>query len=159
MSLLSPSTLATLKLRGFGLAKIFLLFLVSPKVKSLDDSQCQIEIPLNRITRNHVGSMYFGTLCMGADCAGGLLAVYHIKKRKQKIGFIFKALDAKFLKRPERNVVFTCKDGAQVAALVEEVMRTRSRSHIPLQITATVPTPMGTETVAEFTLTLSLKPS
>lgn len=143
----------TIMLRLFGLAKIPLLFLVSPKVIKLTDNESWVRIPLNRITRNHLGSMYFGTLAIGADCAGGLLAVHHIRQSGAKVSFVFKDFKADFLKRPEKAVVFKCKEGKAVKALVDKALKTKARHHKTLKIDAFCDSTL----VATFALTLSLK--
>src|SRR4051812_37497364 len=106
-----PVTLReTLVLRSFGFFKIPLLFFVSPSVVELTDEKCVVKIPLNRRTRNHLGSMYFGTLAIGADCAGGLIAMRLIQAEKAKVSLVFKDFKAEFLKRPEGDVHFTSED-------------------------------------------------
>jgi len=58
----------TALLRLFTL-RIPLLLFVGPRVLELDEEGCAIEIPLGLRTRNHLGSMYLGVLCAGADVA------------------------------------------------------------------------------------------
>ena len=62
-----PKIRNTVLLRAFGLVKIPLLFSVSPTIAELTDEKAAIKIRLNRWTRNHWNSMYFGTLAIGAD--------------------------------------------------------------------------------------------
>jgi acyl-coenzyme A thioesterase PaaI-like protein len=143
----------TIMLRLFGLAKIPLLFLVGPKVLKLNDEQVEVRIPLNRITRNHLGSMYFGTLAIGVDCAGGLLAVHHIRQSGEKVSLVFKDFKADFLKRPEAAVVFKCRQGKEIKALVNKVIKTKARHHRTIKIDAYC----GRIHVAAFELTISLK--
>lgn len=147
----------TLGLRGFGLLKVPLIFLVNPSVLRLNERECEVMIPLNRLTRNHLRSMYFGTLAIGADCAGGLLAMSLIRKSKKKVSVVFKDFKAEFLKRPEADVHFTCKDGKLIRSMVEETLKTGKRVSQNIHITATVPKKTHGESVAEFDLTLSLK--
>jgi hypothetical protein len=64
--------------------------------------------------------MYFGVLAVGADLAGGALAVYLADKRKLKTSLAFKAVSDQFLKRPEHDVVFTCNDGLAIATMIAE---------------------------------------
>src|SRR4051794_12547209 len=52
-------------LRAFGFFKVPLIFYVAPSIVELSDRRCVIRVPLNRRTRNHLGSMYFGTLAVG----------------------------------------------------------------------------------------------
>ena len=91
-----PKMRNTFLLRTFGLVKIPLLFSVQPTVLELSDERTVVRIKLSRWTRNHWGSMYFGTLAMGADCAVGMMAMHHIWKNKaQKVQLIFKDFRAK----------------------------------------------------------------
>lgn len=147
----------TLYLRGFGLTQVFLIFVTRPSVVELEDDHCVIKIPLNRITRNHLGSMYFGSLCIGADVAGGIIAMRGIEKKGAKVSLVFKDFKANFLKRPEGDVHFTCRDGEAIQALVEKTVQSGVRENMTVRITATVPSESGDEPVAEFELTLSLK--
>lgn len=147
----------TLSLWGFSLLKIPLIFLVSPRVVEVTDKRCEIIIPLNRLTRNHLGSMYFGTLAIGADCAGGLFAVEAIKATKKNVVFIFKDFKAEFLKRPESDVHFVCEDGEKVKKAVAQAVKTKQRVNSTVKIMAYAPKKSGKDPVAEFDLTLSLK--
>ncbi|MEK6579377.1 MAG: PaaI family thioesterase [Bdellovibrionota bacterium] len=150
--------LETLKLRTLGFLKIPMLFFASPSVIELTDERCVIKIPLRKITKNHLGSMYFGVLAMGADCAGGLVAWRTIDQRaKGKVSLIFKDFHADFLKRAEGDTFFTCTQGNEIRALVQKAVDSGERQNMPVHITATVPKKLGDEPVAKFVLTLSLK--
>lgn len=147
----------TLLLRAFGLMKIPVLFYVSPSVIEINDKRAEVKIPLNRRTKNHLGSMYFGVLACGADCAGGVLGMQAIRKSGQKIQFVFKDFYAEFLKRPEADVHFICEDGAAVAKQIAQAVKTGERVNQPLNIIATTPKLSGDEPVAKFKLTFSVK--
>lgn len=141
----------------FGITKIPLIFFVKPRVIQLDESQCVIKIPLHRRTRNHLKSMYFGVLAVGADLASGLLAMQLLDRSDHKISLIFKDMQANFLKRVDGDAIFTCTDGQKIRTLVEKVIDTGERHHEPLNIQVTAPDKYGDEILATFTLTLSLK--
>ncbi|HKY63358.1 MAG TPA: DUF4442 domain-containing protein [bacterium] len=147
----------TLGLRAFGLLKIPLLCSVRPTILRLNRELCEIRIPLNYWTRNHLKSMYFGTLAIGADCAGGLLAQEAIRKSGKDVVLIFKDFHADFLKRAEHDVHFTCKDGLKIEKQVKETVQSGERTNQTLTIVATTPKVTGDEPVAKFLLTLSLK--
>ena len=101
--------------------------------------------------------MYFGALCAGADLAGALTAMRRIDASGRRISLIFKDVKAQFFKRAEGDVHFCCEDGEAVAGLVGRVIASGEREELPVRIVATVPEKMGSEPVAEFVLTLSLK--
>ena len=147
----------TTKLRLWTLAKIPLLFFLRPSVVEAGEARTVIRIPLSRRSRNHLGSMYFGALCAGADLAGALTAMRRIDASGRRISLIFKDVKAQFFKRAEGDVLFCCEDGEAVAGLVRRAIASGEREEIPVRIEATVPDKLGPEPVAEFVLTLSLK--
>ena len=147
----------TMYLRFYGFFRIPLLFVVRPSVLEIDDKHSVVKIPLNYWTKNHLGSMYFGTLAIGADLGGGLIATHLIKKSGKKIMLVFKDFKADFLKRPESDVHFSCNDGEEIQKVINETIKTGKRVNTPMKITATCPKLFGKEPVAQFVLTLSLK--
>ena len=145
-------------MRLFGWLKIPLLASVRPTVVELSETRCVVRIPLRRWTRNHLGSMYFGALAIGADCAGGLLAMNQIKRSGSKISLIFKSFQATFLKRPESDVYFICEDGKTISDQVRRTLATEERITESMAIQAAVKTADGSfDPVATFILELSLK--
>ena len=148
----------TFGMRLFGWLKIPLLASVKPSVIELSETRCVVRLPLRRWTRNHLGSMYFGALASGADCAGGLLAMDQIKRSGRKVSLVFKAFQATFLKRPEADVYFICEEGEAIRDQVRRTLASEDRITEPMHIQAAVKAADGTfEAVAEFTLELSLK--
>ncbi len=140
----------------FGLTQVPLIFYCRPKVVSISVSKLEIKIKLNRRTKNHLNSMYFGVLAVGADVTGGFLAMRYIQASTSKIALIFKDFKAEFLKRAEGDVHFVCEDGIAIQNLVREAEETGERQNLPVQIIATVPK-ISDEPVAKFILTLSIK--
>jgi acyl-coenzyme A thioesterase PaaI-like protein len=155
---LPPKLRHTARLRILGLLKIPVLFFVAPRVIEINDQRCEVLIPLNRRTRNHLNSMYFGVLAAGADCAAGLLA-WNLGDEfgDGRIGIVFKDFKADFLKRAEGDTLFVCADGDKVREAIEQAVKTGERQNFAVHVAATVPSESATEKVADFTLTLSLK--
>jgi acyl-coenzyme A thioesterase PaaI-like protein len=152
-----PKYRDTAMIRLFGIMKVPMLFWIRPSVVELSDKRCEIKIPLTRRTKNHLNSMYFGVLACGADCAGGLSAMKQIEQSGKKVSLAFKEFDAKFLKRPEGDTHFICDQGEEIQEFVQKVLASDERHNMPVKITATCPSKLGDEPVAEFTLILSLK--
>jgi acyl-coenzyme A thioesterase PaaI-like protein len=148
----------TFGMRLFGWLKIPLLASVRPSVIELSETRCVVRVPLRRWTKNHLGSMYFGALAIGADCAGGLLAMDQIKRSGGKVSLIFKSFQATFLKRPESDVYFICEGGQAIRSQVQRALESEDRITELMAIQAAVRQADGTyEPVAEFALELSLK--
>lgn len=147
---------ATAQLRLFGLAKIPLIFLVQPKILRIDNAGAEVLVPLNYVTRNHLGSMYFGALTIGADCLVGALALHMIKNYPDHIiAPIFKDLHADFIKRAENGVVFRSETGAQIAGIIAKTIASGERVTESILVEAI--DVKSNEVVARFQMGLSLK--
>ena len=85
---ISGPTKATAMIRLFGLAKVPMIYFVSPTVLALSEERVEVKIPFKRRNKNHLGSMYFGALMVGADVTGGALLLHYLKG--QKLSFAFK---------------------------------------------------------------------
>ncbi len=147
----------TAMLKLFGLTKVPLIFIVNPKVCELSAKKCAIKIPLGRITKNHWGSMYFGTLAIGADCAAGLFAMFKADQiAGAKFSIVFKDFKADFHKRPEEDVIFSCTDFQKIDDMLRETHLSGERVTRPIRVEAHVLS-RPNEPVATFELGLSLK--
>jgi acyl-coenzyme A thioesterase PaaI-like protein len=154
--LFSDTVRATLGLRLFGFARIPLMLYVRPTVKEISNQRVVVRIPLIRRTRNHLGSMYFGALGIGADCAVGALAMHLIKQQSVEVSLIFRTFSAEFHQRAEGDVDFCCTQGNEIANLVAQASATDQRVEMGVDVIATVPD-RGDDPVATFRLTLSMK--
>ena len=149
----------TLWVRWWALRNVFLLRFVKPTIVDLTDDRCEVVIPLSwRTRRRDIHAMYLGVLVMGADVAGGLIAFNLIMRTKRPVSFLFKDIHGEFLKRAEDDVHFACEEGSAIRDLVGRAMATGERQQETVHVTATVPTKLGSEPVAKFSLTLSVKP-
>ena len=156
MAFMKSETKTTWQMLLFGLTRIPLIFYCRPKVVSISDTRLEVKIKLSRRTKNHLNSMYFGVLSVGADVTGGFLAMKFIQASKSHISLIFKDFHADFLRRAEGDVHFICEDGSAIQNLIEVAEETGKRQNFPLHIIAKVPS-ISPEPVAKFILTLSIK--
>jgi hypothetical protein len=141
----------------FGHFKVPMIAYVRPKILEISEDKLIIKIKLRRRTKNHLSSMYFGTLAVGADVAGGLLAIFYANKSKQKISLAFKSFKAEFLKRPESDVYFICEEGARIKDMVNRSKIEKVRINEMLSIEGFTDYYGTKEKVADFGLELSVK--
>ena len=141
----------------FGRFKVPLIGYLKPRLITLTDDEIIIQLTLNRRSKNHLQSMYFGALAVGADLAGGLYGFYHAKRANVKISLAFKSFQAQFLRRPESDVYFTCRMGHVVKAMIIDSQKSGERINKQLDVTAYTNNTEQSEEVARFTLELSLK--
>jgi len=143
-------------LRLFGFARIPMMYYVKPSVMEISSERVVVRIPLRRKTRNHIGSMYFGALGVGADCAVGALAMHLIKQQTEHISLIFRNFSAEFHLRAEGDVEFRCDQGGEISKLIAQVAESDERGELLVDVIATVPD-LSDDPVATFKLTLSMK--
>lgn len=141
----------------FAFAKIPLLFFVRPRVVCADPDRTVVRIPFRRRTKNHLGSMYFGTLCTGVDAAGGFLTAKVIRSSGHRLSIIFKDVHGEFMKRAEKPVYFVCDQGAFIREQVKKAAETGERVNFPLTTLCLVKEGEQFEIVARFTTTMSIR--
>ena len=157
MRFLSQKFKMTMFIRYFGLTKVPMIFYCRPKVIEISNDSVTVKIPLLRRNKNHVGSMYLGALSVGADITSAMLALGIIRSSKQKIIPIFKDFHADYLKRAEGDVHFVCNQGLKIKSMIEKTISQKSRVNEKIDVFAYVPSKLGEEIVAKFSLTLSIK--
>lgn len=147
---------ATALLRLYTFTKIPLIWWVRPSIIEVGQKSV-IEIKLGRRTQNHLGSMYFGALCMGGELVVAFKSVQTMTEKKVKVDFVFKDFKADFFRRADGNVHFVCTEGDRVEALLQKALDSTERVEDKFTSYAIVPSKSLTEKVAQFELTLSMK--
>ncbi|OYW92952.1 MAG: DUF4442 domain-containing protein [Alishewanella sp. 32-51-5] len=144
-------------LKLFAWRYIPLIGFCSPKIIRMDEKTVEVTMPHKWRTKNHLGSIYFGALAIGADLAGAFLVFTKAKARGVNANFAFKDVEGKFLKRPESTVHFISHDGGVIDQMLDESIATGERVNRPVSVIVTCPEKNGDDVMASFTLTLSIK--
>ncbi|OZB41792.1 MAG: DUF4442 domain-containing protein [Alishewanella sp. 34-51-39] len=144
-------------LKLFAWRYIPLIGFCSPKIIRMDEKTVEVTMPHKWRTKNHLGSIYFGALAIGADLAGAFLVFTKAKARGVNANFAFKDVEGKFLKRPESTVHFISHDGDVIDQMLDESIATGERVNRPVSVIVTCPEKNGDDVMASFTLTLSIK--
>lgn len=142
------------KLFLLGIVKIPIIGFVRPKMISINNEEIVVSISLRRRTRNHLHSMYFGALAVGADVAAGILAYYHSELLQRKISLAFKGMNAEFLKRAESDIRFVCAEGKRIETMLQTCISSGERQNEAVTVYAL--NNLG-EQVAIIEMILSLK--
>jgi hypothetical protein len=140
----------------FAKNKVPMIGFCNPELRSLDYNGCEIVIPLSTATKNHVDSLYFGALAVGADITAGFLAICLSQQSEHYVELVFKDFKADFKKRALADTHFYCEQGELIRSMIAETIETKERVSQPIRVIAKTPTLMD-DVVAEFELTLSLK--
>lgn len=154
---MKPLTRFKYFLWSFGKTKVPLIGYVRPKLLDITDEQIIVKLPCNKRNKNHLNSMYFGALSIGADLAGGFHGLYHAKKSNLNVSLAFKAFEANFIRRPESDVYFVSKMGHMVQDMIQQAEQTKQRINQWIDVTGYMNYFEKPEVVATFKLELSLK--
>lgn len=138
----------------FSWVKIPMIAYCRPKIVTWNEETVVLRIRKSRRTKNHLKSMYFGALMVGADLAAGLHAFAFTVAEKKKISLAFKSCNAQFIKRPDTDVYFEAKAGAIVRKMIaeSETKLERVNAIIPVSIKD-----VHGEIVAQVDMELSLR--
>ncbi len=151
-----PITIGKMKWLLFllGTLKIPLIGFIKPRLIEVNDQSTKLKIKLRRRSKNHLNSMYFGALAVGADVAAGIHAFYFSKKMGKPVSFAFKSMQADFLKRAESDVVFSSDEGHLVMAAMKLSASSGERVNQPIHVLAK---DSSGEIVATFVMEVSVK--
>ncbi len=141
-------------LRLMGIFKIPMIGYVKPRLIQITDHDVLVRIKLRRRTKNHLKSMYFGALAVGADVTAGLHAFYFCDELNVRPSFAFKGMKAEFIKRAETDVEFSCTEGQVIREQVLKAIQTNERQNHWVKVTAK---DLNGEIVALFEMEISVK--
>lgn len=149
-------------LYGWCLHHIPMVVWLAPRILERSAQRCVVKIPLNWRSRNHLGSMYFGALCVGADLAGALLAMDFIRPHSRgdvasypPLSLVFKDMRAVFVRRAEQHTLFVCEDGPRIKTCIDQAHASAQRQSVVVMVKAYEE--FSHAEVAKFELTLSMK--
>lgn len=137
-----------------GVVKIPMIHYTGPKLLIINDEQVKVRVRLRRRTKNHLKSMYFGALAVGADVAGGIHAYYFAKQSGVNVSFAFKSMNAEFLMRATTDIIFESRDGSIVQEVIQEAIDTKERVNKMVTVEAF---DTNKEKVAIFKMEISVK--
>ncbi len=108
----------------YMLNKLPMGFIAGLKVKSCSAEQCEITVPFKYLNQNPFRSTYFAVLAMAAEMSTGMLGVIATNKSKPSVSMLVTHLEADFVKKATGLTTFTCTQGKELTAKVEEAILT-----------------------------------
>ncbi|MBL1278666.1 MAG: DUF4442 domain-containing protein [Fluviicola sp.] len=142
------------KLWLLSVFKIPIIGFVKPKLLLLNEKESRVKIKLRRRTKNHLNSMYFGALAVGADVAAGLHVFYFSETMGHKVSFAFKGIKGEFIKRAESDVIFKIDQGELIREAILNSYATKERVNQSIDVVAI---DANNELVANFVMIVSVK--
>lgn len=143
-------------IRTLSLFKVPLLGICRPQVLEMSDKRAVVQLPLEFLTKNHLGSMYFGALAMGAELSIALRLLARMKDEKIPVSFIFKDFRCEFHKRAEENAMFITEQIADIDKMIDEALQSGERHNGTFEGYA-VAESNEKERIMSYALTISVK--
>lgn len=104
----------TMELWLYGLMNARLILLLTPRVVERSLRRVSVRVPLTYRSRNHFGSMQFGSLMVGAELGPGILAIKLAAERGLRVVFVMRHFEAELLHRSHGAVTFVCEDRGSI---------------------------------------------
>lgn len=131
--------------------------LANPKLVHLDSKTCQIQINTSRIKQNHLRSMYFAVLLIGAEVSIGVPTTIFIREIGLQVDHIFKDMWCEFKKRATDDVIFQCNEVDKVKSTIAAAASSPERQEATISGFSYLKSDPNKTSIMNFRLTLSVK--
>ncbi len=124
------------------------------RLKTLTEAYCETTIPFLWINKNPFKSIYFAVQSMAAELSTAAIPLMAVQGIRPTVAFIIVGLEAEFHKKATGKITFTCHEGQEVFAAVDECIKSGNPSTVKLKTVGRMDD--GTE-VSTFYFTWSFK--
>ena len=143
-----------LKFRSYLFYKLPAAFFSGIKISEIDEERCVTSVPYKWLTQNPFRSTYFASLAMAAEMSTGMLALSNVYKRIPAVSMLVTKMEAAYFKKAMATIFFTCNQGKEIAASIDEAVFTGEAKKIIVKSSGR---DKGDALVAEFLFTWSFK--
>jgi len=142
------------KFSWFLFYKLPSAFFSGVRVREINEEKCITSVPYKWLTQNPFRSTYFASLAMAAEMSTGVIALSNVYKRKPSISTLVVKMEATYFKKAIEKIYFTCEQGKEIAAIIDEAVSLGEGKSIVAKSTGKN---KSGEIVAEFLFTWSFK--
>jgi hypothetical protein len=143
------------RMKLFMLKKLPLALLVGLKIIEINSEKAVVSIPYKFLNKNPFQSIYFAALSMAAELSTGALAMAAISERNVPISMLVFGMEARFLKKAQTKILFTCQQGYEIRQAIDKCLESGAGETV--RVLSKGIDKSGTE-VAEFYFTWTFKP-
>lgn len=109
----------------FLLAKLPAAYLCRVRVIAISDESCVVRIRESWINKNPFDSIYFAAQSMAAELSTGALLMRELQKGDHSISMLVTSCRMNFSKKAKGEIIFSCHQGAEVAAAILAALATK----------------------------------
>lgn len=143
-----------LAFNAFILTKVPIAWIAGVRIRHLDDRSCQMEVKYGWLNQNPFKSMFWAVEGMAAEFSTGAICMSKIRESKRRIALLVVNLESNFTKKAIGKIVFSCDQGVDVDATIENAVNTRKPQVLRMR---SVGIDSKGDQVAEFIFTWSFK--
>ena len=143
-----------LKFGFFLFQKLPAAWIAGLRMQKFEEGEAVVSVKYKWLTQNPFRSMYFAVQAMAAEMSTGMLAFGQIYQRNPSVSMLVVGMEAKYHKKAVGKILFTCKQGIDIATTIETALQTGEGQTIKCY---SVGTNQVGEMVAEFWFVWSFK--
>ena len=143
-----------LRLNLFFLRHMPMGLLNGLRIIELDNTHASVSVPYNYLTKNPFRSLYFAVQSMAAELSSGAMAIAEVKAAPRPVSMLVFDMQAKFMKKAQSKVVFTCHDGEALSRAVKKTLETGEGVTVPI---VSIGIDEAGDQVSEFKFTWTFK--
>ena len=134
--------------------EIPIAWIAGVRFHSFSDDIFKTKVELDLLNQNPFGSMFWAVEGMAAEFAGGMMLLNKIEASGKSIASLVIKNEVIFSKKAVGKIIFTCKEGKMIDAMLQEAIATNSTKTFEL---TSIGTDEQNDVVAEFKFTWSIK--
>ena len=123
------------KFRLFLLFKIPIAFLAGLKLNILNEENAQIIVKFGFFNQNPFKSMFWAVQGMAAELSTGILCLDVIGKSQKQVSMLVIEQSGKFTKKAIGKIIFTCNQGKEIQAIIQQAIDTNQPKVLELHST------------------------
>jgi len=125
-------------MRFFMLWKLPAAWFMGIRVHEIDAQKAVTALPYGWRSQNPFKSVYFAAQCAAAEMSTGLLAMYAMQG-KAPVSMLVTEIRAEFYKKASETLLFECRQGAEVAALVQAALESAAPQMMTMRAMGRLP--------------------
>jgi len=123
----------------------------------LDYDKCIVKMPFTPQNKNHIQSMYLGSIIIGTEVSAGILTAYYLRSGNHDLSIVFKNIAGDFIKRAESDTYFICTDSQLISDAIKQAATTKERLNVTVNVIGVTDLNKMDYKISDFKITVSIK--
>ncbi|WP_196885205.1 DUF4442 domain-containing protein [Aureivirga sp. CE67] len=112
------------KYNKFLMFKVPLAYLAGVRIKTIENTKCEVGVKFKWLNQNPFNSIYFAVLSMAAELTTGVLVLKKTQETKKSISTLVVSHQGDFLKKAKGRITFICEDEEKIEEAIKQMQET-----------------------------------